>query len=121
MQNSLLGTPQGVDSAADEILTAGSENLEPDIVGSETGLFHEAAGKVEVDLRCRGEGDFDFLVAEFHEFLEEAVLLLAVHWIRQRLVSITQIRCKPSWCGGDLLVGPSPVGQVQRLVWLILF
>jgi hypothetical protein len=72
-------------------------------------------------LRCRGEGDFDFLVAEFDEFLEEAVLLLAVHWIGQRLVSITQIRGQPSWCGSDLLVGPSPVGEVQRLVRLILF
>lgn len=98
MQNSLLSAPQRVDSAADEILTARSEDLEPDIVGSEARLFDEAAGKVKVDLRGRGEGDFDFLVADFHEFLEEAVLLLAIHWVGERLVSIPQIRCEPSWC-----------------------
>ena len=80
VEDSLLGALQGIDCAADEILAAGGQDLQGDIVGCETGLFYQTAGKVEVRLGCGGEGDLDFLVTNIHEHLEETVFLLAVLW-----------------------------------------
>lgn len=78
VEDSLLGALQGVDCATDEILTAGGQDLQGDIIGCETGLFYQTAGKVEVRLGCGREGHFDFLVTNIHEHLEETVFLLAI-------------------------------------------
>lgn len=78
VEDSLLGALQGIDCATDEILTAGRQDLQSDIIGCETGLFYQAAGEVEIRLGCGREGHFDFLVADIHEHLEETVFLLAV-------------------------------------------
>jgi hypothetical protein len=78
VEDSLLGALQGIDCATDEILPAGSQDLQGDIIGCETGLFDQTAGEVEIRLGCGREGHFDFLVANIHEHLEETVFLLAV-------------------------------------------
>lgn len=78
VENSLLGALQGIDCATDEILAAGSQDLQGDIIGCEAGLFDQTTGEIEIRLGCRREGHFDFLVADVHEHLEETVFLLAI-------------------------------------------
>jgi hypothetical protein len=73
VQNCLLGALQGIDCATDEILTAGRENLQTDIVGGKTRFFYQTACEVEIDLGGRGERHFDFLVTNFYEHLKETV------------------------------------------------
>lgn len=91
VQDGLLGASQRVDSAADEIFATRREDLEPDIVGGDTGLFDEAAGKVEVCLRCGGKRHFNLFVADIHKHLEETIFLLAIHWVGKGLIAIAQV------------------------------
>lgn len=109
MQNGLLGASQGVNSPTDKILTARGEDLEPDIVGSDTRLFDQASRKVEVCLRGRRERHFDLFVANIHEHFEEAIFLLPIHWVGEGLVTVTQVGSQPSWCLFDNTVGPLAV------------
>lgn len=53
MYNSLLGAPKGFDRSSDEVLAARGEDLEVDIVGACTRGLDQAAGEIEVGLRCR--------------------------------------------------------------------
>lgn len=50
MYDGFLCASEGLDCAADEILPAGGEDLEVDIVGNGAGGFDQAASKVEVGL-----------------------------------------------------------------------
>lgn len=78
MNKTLLGAAQGLDGTADEVLAAGRQDLQPNVVGDGAGGFDQAAGEVKVGLRCRGERDFNLLVAHVHEHLEVSPLLLSI-------------------------------------------
>ncbi len=78
MDNGLLGPLEGLDGAPDEVLSAGRQDLEPNIVGYGSRGLDQAPGEVEVGLRCRGEGHLDLLVAEIAQQAEVLPLLVSV-------------------------------------------
>jgi len=85
VQNRLLCAPEGLDCAPDDILTAGGQDLKPNIVGNDTGGLDQATGEVEICLRGGGERNLDFLVTDLDELLKETEFLLS---ILHQLVSV---------------------------------
>lgn len=139
MQNRLLCAPERLDCAADDILTAGGQDLKPNIVGNNTGGLDQATGEVEICLRGGGERNLDFLVTNLDELLEETELLLSIlnrrvsapkktqrnnaiyHWIRQTLVAVSQIGGQPPGSLLDNLIGPLTILEFDGLEALVLF
>ncbi|SKZ48425.1 Uncharacterised protein [Mycobacteroides abscessus subsp. abscessus] len=52
-------------------------------------FFNQFTGKIEVNLRCRWETNFDMLKTNFHKHLEHFEFLFDVHWLKDRLVTVT--------------------------------
>lgn len=150
VNNGLFRAAEGLDGAADQILAARGENLQPDIIGHCAGCLDEAAGKVKVDLRSRGEGNLNLLVSDVDEHFEVAPFLVAIlkekrrrketesisdsspaevlvclpagiyHGVDQALVSIAQIGREPARRLVNGLGRPLPVWKVERLKPLVL-
>lgn len=78
VDDGLLGALEGLDRSADEVLAAGGQDLQVDIVWYGAGGLDQTSGEVEVGLGGRGEGDFDLFVAEVAEHLEVGPFLVAI-------------------------------------------
>lgn len=137
VQNGLLCAPKGFNSTADNVLPARGQDLQPDIIRCHTGGIDEATSKVEVCLRGGREGNLDLFVPDLDELLEETEFLLPVlqpsvsfqyysnrrwiyHWIRQTLVTISQVGGQPAGSLFDNLIRPLTVGKVEGLEALVL-
>ncbi len=72
-------------------------------------FFNQFTGEVEINLRCRREANFNMFETDFHQHLEHFELLLDVHWLKDRLVTITQVSTHPDWRFSDFIVRPLTV------------
>ncbi|MCY1180508.1 hypothetical protein D9M73_209590 [compost metagenome] len=52
-------------------------------------FFDQHAGKIEVDLRCRREADFNMLKTDLYKHFEHFEFLFHVHWFKNCLVTVT--------------------------------
>jgi len=120
VNDGLLGPLEGLDGAPDEVLSAGRQDLEPNIVGYGSRGLDQAPGEVEVGLRCRGEGHLNLLVAKIAQQAEVLPLLVSVHGVNQALVAVPKVCRQPSRGLVDGLAGPLAVGEVERGELLVL-
>ena len=119
MQDGLLGALQALHRPLDQVLAAGRQDLQPDVVGDHARGVDELLCEVEVGVsRCR-EGDFDLFVAELGEHFEVGPLLVAVHGVDEGLVAIAEISGQPAGRLLDGFVGPLAVGEVDGLEGLV--
>ena len=72
-------------------------------------FFNQFTGEIEVNLRCRREADFNMLETDFDQHLEHLEFLLHVHWLKDRLVTVTQVGTHPDWRFVDFIVRPLTV------------
>ena len=70
------------------MVTRLNQNFDVNVIWDMT-AFNQQTGKVEVDLRCRRETDFNMFETNFHKHLEHFELLFNVHWLKDRLVTVT--------------------------------
>ncbi|MOA52428.1 hypothetical protein D3C78_1757280 [compost metagenome] len=84
-------------------------------------VFDQGADEIEIGLRSRGEGGFDFFHTNADQGLPETQLFPCIHWLDQRLVAITQVRTAPDWRLGDGLRWPGTVRQVDGSEGTVFF
>ena len=110
----LLRSPDGVESAADQLVARLGQDLDGDIVGDQA-FVDDLADEGEIRVGRRWEADLDLLEAHAAERLEHAELALRSHRLDQRLVAVAQVDGAPDRAFGDRLRRPLPVRQVDRL------
>ena len=102
----------GVQGAVDEVAARLGEYRDGDVLGDRT-VVHQGAHEVEVGLRGGREANLDLLEAHGHKQVEDGALGLGPHGLDEGLVAVAQVGAQPAGGGGDALVRPGAVGQVD--------
>ena len=104
----------------DQVAARLGQHLDDDVVGDLSG-FDQAADKIEIGGAGGRKADLDLLYADLHQEVEEALFLLRVHRIDQRLIAVAQIGGQPARGLVYRAGRPLSVGQVylrKRAVFL---
>ncbi len=112
VDDGLLGALERLEGALDEVVTGLGQHLDGDVVRN-VAAFDQLADEVEVGLRGGREAHFDFLQTHGHQALEEAHLLLGIHRLDQRLVTVAQVGGQPDRRLVDDLVRPGAVRNLD--------
>ena len=119
MQDRLIDTFQGFHRLADQVFPGLGQYGNLHIFRNQI-FFHQFAGECKIVLRCRREGNFDFLEADFRQHLEILQFAGRIHGDRQCLIAVTQVHTGPNRRLGQNFIRPLPVGRndpVQHLVF----
>ena len=102
----------GVQGAVDELTARLGEHGDGDVLGDRA-VVHQGAHEVVVGLGGGGEADLDLLEAHVHEQVKDGALCLGAHGLDEGLVAVAQVGAQPAGGGGDALVRPGAVGQID--------
>ena len=112
MNDGALGAHDSFHGAADKRIFGGRHDLDGHIVGHQV-LLNQLAHKIEFDLRCGGEADFDFFETNLQQVGEHTQFARDIHRLNQRLVAVAQVGTQPDRGLGQHGVGPGAVGQTN--------
>ena len=99
-------------AGADQVFAALGEDLQQDILWHAIRLG-KPADEIELCLASAWKANLNLFDTDFEEQVEEAVLLMSVHRVDDRLIAIAQIGREPAWRGRYAARGPLPVGQIN--------
>ncbi len=114
------GPLQGLHGPLDQVLAGLGQDGDRHVLGDRTLFLDDRAYEVEVGLAGGGEADLDLLVAHLDQLVEHPALALGGHRVDQGLVAVTQVGGEPAGGGGDALLGPGAVRDVDLLVAAVL-
>ena len=113
VNNCLLDTLERFEGAANKGLPCLCEHLDRHVVRDQI-LVNKPAKKIVLDLRSRGEADFNFLEPDLHQCFKHLEFARNVHGFDQCLIAIAQINTAPDGRLGQDGIWPGTVAQANR-------
>ena len=112
VEDHMLGPVNGLEGAADEVLSGLYQHLDGHIVGDVSPL-DQGADELVLRLGGGGEPHLDLLDADVHQGVKQLQLLPDVHGVNEGLVAVPQIHRAPDGGRFQLPVGPGAAGHLE--------
>ena len=108
----MLGAVNGLEGAADEVLSGLYQHLNGHVVG-DVSTLDQGADELVLRLGGGGEPHLNLLDADVHQGVKQFQLLPDVHGVDEGLVAVPQIYRAPDGGRLQLPVGPGAAGHLE--------